>query len=98
MVSGRLQSTPEAVEDLDRIWDYIAQESPRAADRLLDELQERFDLLAKNPEMGERQPMLADGTYRRFVYRNYVIYYRPLKDGIVLVRILHGAQSAEQLL
>lgn len=55
-------------------------------------------LLAKYPELGELQPLLADRTYRRFVHRSYVIYYRLMEDGIVLVRVLHGAQDHERLL
>lgn len=98
MPSPRLLRTSEAIQDLDGIWDYIASDNPAAADRVLDELNERFVLLSKNPEVGERQPLLADGTYRRFTCRNYVIYYRPLEHGIVLVRVLHGARDHETLL
>jgi plasmid stabilization system protein ParE len=59
MVSPRLLRTLEAVIDLDAIWDYIAQENLVAADRLLDEMQDRFLMLAKYPELGESQPTLA---------------------------------------
>jgi toxin ParE1/3/4 len=97
MPRGRLLRTPEAEADLDAIWDYIARDSLAAADRMLDELNGRFELLAKNPEIGELQPHLTDGSYRRFTCRNYVIYYRPLRDGIVLVRVLHGAQDHESM-
>jgi toxin ParE1/3/4 len=92
---GRLLRTPEAISDLDEIWDYIARDSELAADRMLDQLNERFVLLSDNPEIGELQPHLADGTYRRFTCGNY---YRPLRDGIILVRVLHGAQDHEALL
>jgi toxin ParE1/3/4 len=98
MSSGRILRTPEAITDLDGIWDYTARDNPAAADRMLDELNERFVLLSENPEIGELQPKLADGTYRRFTCRSYVIYYRPLEDGIVLVRVLHGARDHEKLL
>jgi toxin ParE1/3/4 len=98
MPSGRIFRTADAVVDLDGIWDYIARDNPAAANRMLDELNERFVLLSNNPEIGELQPLLADGTYRRFTCRNYVIYYRPMEDGIVLVRILHGARDHERLL
>jgi toxin ParE1/3/4 len=98
MSSGRILRTPEAIADLDEIWDYIARDNPMAADRLLDELNDRFVLLSKNPEIGERQPKLADGTYRRFTCRSYVIYYQPMEDGIILVRILHGARDHEAML
>jgi toxin ParE1/3/4 len=76
MPSGRIFRTADAVIDLDGIWDYIARDNPAAADRMLDELNETFVLLSRNPEIGESQPLLADGIYRRFTCRNYVIYYR----------------------
>jgi toxin ParE1/3/4 len=98
MASPRLFRTPDASADLDAIWDYIARDSPSAADRVLDELNERFLLLTQYPEIGELQPTLADGKYRRFAHRNYAIYYRPIDDGIVLVRVLHGARELEGLL
>jgi plasmid stabilization system protein ParE len=34
MPSGRILRTPEALADLDSIWDYIARENPSAADRM----------------------------------------------------------------
>jgi toxin ParE1/3/4 len=98
MASARILRTPEAITDLDNIWDYIARDSLAAADRLMDELNERFVLLSQNPEIGERQALLADGSFRRFTHRNYVIYYQPSEDGIVLVRVLHGARDHESLL
>ena len=98
MPSPRVFRTPEAIADLDAIWDYISRDNHAAADRMLDELNERFLLLSKHPELGERQPLLADGTYRRFTHRNYLIYYRPTADEIVLVRVLHGARDHEATL
>jgi len=98
MPTTRLLRTAEAVADLDAIWDYIAQDSPEAADRFVDELQGIFHLLSTYPGMGELQVALADGTYRRFTHRNYVIYFRPIEEGIALVRVLHGAQEHESLL
>jgi toxin ParE1/3/4 len=95
---GRILRTPDALQDLDDIWDYIAQDSVTAADKLLDQLQGRFEVLAANPELGELQPLLVDGTYRRFCFRKYVIYYHPLEDGIVLVRVLHGSREHDKLM
>jgi toxin ParE1/3/4 len=95
---GRILRTSEALRDLDEIWDYIAHDSVTSADKLLDDLQSRFELLAANPELGELQSQLSDGSYRRFCFRKYVIYYRPLADGIVLVRVLHGARDHEKLI
>jgi toxin ParE1/3/4 len=78
MPLGRILRTADAVVDLDGIWDYIARDNPAAADRMLDELNETLVLLSRNPGIGELQPLLSDGTYRRFTCRNYLIYFRPL--------------------
>jgi toxin ParE1/3/4 len=98
MSSRRIFRTSDAIADIDGIWDCIARDNPAVADRLIDELAERFGLLLKNPEIGEQQPLLADGSYRRSTCRSYVVYYRPLTEGIVIVRVLHGAQDHERLL
>jgi toxin ParE1/3/4 len=34
---------------------------------------------------------------RSFPVKNYVIFYRPLEDGIEIVRVLHGAQDLPPL-
>lgn len=92
----QILSTDEAIQDLDDIWDYIAKDNLTAADNLIDQIQRRFSMLAEFPLMGEIQPLLADGTYRRFVDGNYVIYYRPQKDAILIVRILHGSRDEKR--
>ena len=90
---GRVLRTSEAAADLDGIWSYIAQRNIAAADQLIDKLYSRFLLLAQYPESGERQPLLADGTYRRIVEGNYIVYYRPDEAGIIIVRVLHAARD-----
>jgi toxin ParE1/3/4 len=96
MPAPRVFRTPEASADVDAIWEYIANENLVAADRIIEELNERFQLLAENPGIGELQPSLADGTYRRFSHRTFVIYFRPIEEGIVVVRVLHGARDHER--
>jgi toxin ParE1/3/4 len=98
MAGARILRTPDAIADLDAIWDFIARDNVPAADRLLDRLQAHFELLVKHPEIGEQQPGLADGSYRRFTCGSYVIYYRPIDDGIVVIRVLHGARDVDALL
>lgn len=97
MSVAQVLRTTEASADIDAIWDYIANDSLAAADRVVDDLYERFRMLAESPGIGELQPALADGTYRRFTYRSYVVYFRPIKNGFVVVRVLHGARDHERL-
>lgn len=83
-----------AERDLDEIWTYVAEDaSPTTADRLIDAIIDRFDLLAGQPGMGRARPEFGPGV-RSFAVavENYVIYYR--HDGDVLIaRILHGRRD-----
>lgn len=47
-----VKRTAQAEEDLIEIWIYIAQDNPKAADRVLDNIEEKCDALANNPLMG----------------------------------------------
>jgi toxin ParE1/3/4 len=48
-----------AEDDLVEIWLFIAKDSPNAADRFLDLLDQKCQLLAESPEIGRRRPELA---------------------------------------
>src|SRR3954465_523857 len=52
--------------DLDSIRDYIREHNPRAANNVLDQLFETLELLANQPELGERREDLAE-QLRAFV-------------------------------
>ena len=88
--------TAQAEEDLIDIWLYIAQENPSAADRLLDEIEEKFSLLAANPELGPARPNIADDC-RYFPVGNYLILYRLIPSGVQIVRIIQGARRLDNL-
>jgi toxin ParE1/3/4 len=45
--------------------------------------------LRDNPLAGRARPELAENV-RSFPVGNYVIFYRPLQDGIEIVRVLSG--------
>jgi toxin ParE1/3/4 len=46
--------SPKAVADLDGILDYIARDHPTAAQRLVEALIDRCEMLAQYPEAGTR--------------------------------------------
>ena len=66
-------------------------------------IQQALELLAEMPELGTlrglQNPSVSDLRYwtLRRKFRDYVIYYRPLPDGIEVVRVLHSSQDAERL-
>lgn len=84
--------SPLAEQDLEEIWLYVAEDaSPETADRLIDAIVDRFNLLAEQPAMGRLRPELGRGV-RSFAVESHVIYYR--QDGDVLIaRVLHGRRD-----
>ncbi|MEO8683112.1 MAG: type II toxin-antitoxin system RelE/ParE family toxin, partial [Vicinamibacterales bacterium] len=57
----RLSSLAE--QDLDEIWLYFAEEaSPTTADRLIDDIVDRFDLIAEQPRIGRLRPEFGPGV------------------------------------
>ena len=51
--------TAQAEEDLIEIWVYIAQNNAQAADKLLQDIDEKCALLAANPALGPERPDIA---------------------------------------
>ena len=45
---------PEAVADLEEIWEFIAAESSEAANRVVEEIYEAIGTLVRFPKMGQR--------------------------------------------
>jgi toxin ParE1/3/4 len=85
-----------AERDLEEIWSYVAEDaSPSTADRLIDAIIDRFDLLVKQPRMGRARPEFGPGV-RSFSVEGYVVYYRH-EDELLVARVLHGRrdQTAE---
>jgi toxin ParE1/3/4 len=90
-----IQSAP-AEADLLEIWLYIAADNPTAADRVLSAINKKCRLLSKTPAIGRRRDELSP-SLRSMPQGNYIIFYRPIKSGIEIVRVLHGAQDIESI-
>jgi toxin ParE1/3/4 len=88
--------TSQAHLDLVEIAFRIAGENPTAADRWLDLIDEKCQLLARMPELGQKRTDLAP-ELRGLPVGNYIIFYRPMKNGIQVIRVLHGARDLPQL-
>lgn len=88
----QVRKRPLAYADLADIWSYIADDSEQQADLVLDMLDEKLALLATQPEMGRERPELAP-KLRAFPVKRYAVFYRPLRDGIEVLRVLHSARD-----
>lgn len=86
--------SPLAEEDLEEIWSFIAERDVEAADRLIDEITNRFDHLLAYPEAGRaRHELLVN--LRSLPVKRYVIFYQPTDDGVEIFRVLHGSRDVQ---
>ncbi|MEX2212549.1 MAG: type II toxin-antitoxin system RelE/ParE family toxin [Phycisphaeraceae bacterium] len=81
-----------AEQDYAEIWDYIAERNPDAADRLLRQIDAKLESYLDTPNAGTPRDEIMPGL-RSFPVGRYVVLYRPVADGIELIRILHGARD-----
>lgn len=82
----------DARSDLDDIWSYIALDNTEAADRFLVAILSRFPKLAAMAQMGRSREELS-ANLRSFSVGQYVIFYRPIENGVEITRVLHGARD-----
>lgn len=90
--------SPKAEQDLADIRRHIAADNPDAADQVRRVVLATADFLAQHPEAGRliRNAAVRHREIRWFVvprYRNYLIFYQPVRETIVVVRVLHAAQD-----
>ena len=90
--------TEAAERDLREIAFYIAFEDRRPAttDRIIDELIAKCDSYAENPLIGTASPHLG-ADYRRFIHKRWAVIYRPIDDGIEVLRIVDAARDYPSL-
>jgi plasmid stabilization system protein ParE len=84
---------PEAFADLDEIRDFIAQENPDAADRVMSELFDVIRGLVSFPHRGHRRPDLSSRPLRFTLVREYLIVYAPEEQPLWVVAVMHGRRS-----
>lgn len=90
--------SPEALRDIEEIWEFISNDNIDAADRVRDEIFSACDKLAEVPGMGHLRTDLAQEPLRFWPVFSYLIIYRPDAKPLEIVRVLHGARDVAQLL
>lgn len=89
---SKLAFTPLAEADLLSILNYIAQDRPDTAVRIVSEIREKCEFLARNPLAGQRRPDISP-QHRCTTFQRWVIFYRVRKDLVEIHRVLDGAQD-----
>lgn len=87
----------EALADLKRLRDFVADKNPSAASRVSKRLREGIALLRQQPRMGRRvnrsPGQLAPEELRDWVVGPYLVRYLILPDAVAILRIWHGKED-----
>ena len=98
----KLNYSPEYMEDLLRISDYIEVQfhDPDAADRITEGIVDATDILAEYPESGARifLPGGLDSGYRFVVFQGYLSIYQIRYGEVYVARAIHEKQDYMRIL
>ena len=94
---------PRARMDVVELAADIGKENITAANRFLDACEAIFDLLAESPKLGAiyptKNPRLAElRAFRIKGFPNHLAFYLERKNGIEIVRVVHGARDLDTVL
>lgn len=96
---ARIRWTNEAEKWLRDIHDYIAQDNPIAAQRVISAIYEKAQILKDFPEIGYKYRTEPEGEIRILLYGHYRIAYLIRdKDLIDILGIFHGAMKIDRYL
>ncbi|MGA2634721.1 MAG: type II toxin-antitoxin system RelE/ParE family toxin [Terracidiphilus sp.] len=79
--------------DLNEIWEYIALDNIRAADRWIGKLFDAFEALARNPGIGHKREDLTAYPILFWPVGAYLILYRVQSKRIEIVAVTQGARD-----
>ncbi|OGI41837.1 MAG: plasmid stabilization protein [Candidatus Muproteobacteria bacterium RBG_16_64_11] len=87
----------EALDDIDRIAEYISRDSPAHAQQVVERLLDFADELPAHPKLGRVVPELADPNVReRFLY-SYRLIYELTGNTIHVLAVIHGKRLLESV-
>jgi len=89
--------SPEAVEDLESIAEYIERDSSFYAQSVVSQILETSRKIKEFPFIGRMLPEIGDQNIReRFIY-SYRLVYKIRQQRILIVAVIHGKRLIENI-
>lgn len=96
-MARRVAWTATAWRDLERVADYIAEDSPGYAAALVRRVRDRARSLEELAERGRVVPELDDPRVRELLVGNYRLVYEADKESVYALGLIHGARDLATL-
>ena len=95
---AEIKWTNEASKWLQNIFDYISEDNPLAAQRVIEGIYNKTQILKSFPEIGYRYRKEPEGEVRVLLYGHYRIAYFVKKNLVEILGIFHGSLEIEKFL
>jgi len=89
--------TLEAEKDLSEIWHYVAAESLKSADIVLQDIRTALERLAAAPGIGHQRKDVKNSRYRFWRANRFIIAYFPDTKPLQVIRIVGGHRNFRRL-
>jgi toxin ParE1/3/4 len=96
---GKITWTEESERWLRDIHDYIAQDNPEAAQRVVTGIYDRTQILVEFPKIGHIYRVESEGEIRILLYGHYrIAYLLRQEDRVEILGVFHGALDIDRYL
>ena len=94
MTLHSIRFSRQSLADIDEIAEYIARDSPFYADKVVDDLYARVQILLTHPETGRVVPEIGNPAIREIFEHSWRIMYTTEFSPVVLIlRFIHFSQD-----
>ena len=79
----------------------LGEVNPDAAERFCEAVERHLHLLATHPQIGAKAGFRHAPRVRKWVvqpFRNYLLFYEDRPEGVLMIRLLHGAQDLSPMI
>ena len=83
----RIVYDPAFLSNIQKIWNYIAEDSPKRADRFLSDLRVRLESLPSFPYRCRKSIWFEEEKIRDLIFKGYTVPYLIESDQIVILDI-----------
>ncbi|HPA45934.1 MAG TPA: type II toxin-antitoxin system RelE/ParE family toxin [bacterium] len=96
---AEIRWTEEALRRLQDIYNYIAEDNPVIAHKVIKEIYDRAQILHRFPQIGHTYRCESDGEIRILLYGHYRIAYLLKPTGAVdILGVFHGSLDIDRYL
>lgn len=102
MQKNKVVYSPEAMNDLDEIWEYIYSETldKQISNRMINKILDAVDTLKDFSDVGAKLSGITDikCDYRFLVVEKYLVFYRTIEQTVYIDRVLSSRQNYLKIL